>query len=87
MMSIEDKIINFYPIYEVQFTDEFREDILWRNREWIEIFIYLFELYGYNYFFDCLDESLILDPREYIDFFKKLNFYIDPDCGESVLAP
>jgi len=81
-MHFENHVCGYYSIYEIQFTEEFQDDVYYRNREWLDTLFFLFQLYQYDYIFDCLEEVLVLEIPQYIDFFKRLNVFIDPYYGE-----
>lgn len=81
-MHFEKFVIGYYSIYEIEFTEEFQDDVYFRNREWLDILFFLFKLYGYDYVFDCYQERLVLGVPEYIDFRKRAGIFIDPHYGE-----
>lgn len=80
----ENAVIEYYTIYEVQFTEEFQDDVYYRNTDFYDKFFYLFRLYGYDYIFDCYQERLFLEPPEYIDFFQRAGIFVDPYCSEMI---
>jgi len=83
-MQIENQVTSYYSLYQIQFTEEFQDDVYYRNREWLDTLFFLFQLYQYEYIFDCLEEVLVLEIPQYIDFFKRINIFIDPYYGEKI---